>query len=65
MVKCPHCKVELINTDSINSEYAGDSYFDSMIGECPECKKVFRWTEQYKFFGISEFEEDEEGVIYV
>ena len=58
MVECPYCKVELIDIESVDSELYGDSYFDHMLGDCPKCEKVYRWIEQYKFFGIDEFEED-------
>lgn len=63
MVKCPRCNCELSNIDTVNSEYTGDSYFDYMLGDCPKCSTVYRWTEQYKFYGISDFEVEEEGAV--
>ena len=47
---CPYCNVELIGDDVYDSEiYDNNTFISSIFGECPQCKRDFRWEEVYKY----------------
>ena len=57
--RCPYCDVMLEFDDSLDSEYDGGKYFDTVIGHCPVCEKSFRWREVYLYDRVEEIEEME------
>lgn len=57
--RCPHCDVMLEFDDSLDSEYDGGKYIDTIIGHCPVCEKSFRWKEVYLYDRVEEVEEME------
>ena len=58
---CPYCNVELIGDDMFDSEVYDDTFVSGIFGECPQCKRDFRWEEVYKYShceNLMEVEED-------
>lgn len=59
--KCPNCGTELVNYECINTEWASDTYYDTVTANCPYCGKAYVWTDIYKLqesIDIKEMKED-------
>ena len=54
---CPHCNVELKTSDIFDSEIYGDTFISGNFGECPQCKRDFRWEEIFKYSHCENLEE--------
>lgn len=48
-MKCPNCGNEFYATDSIDTEYYDNKYYESVFGRCPNCRKAYKWKEVYVF----------------
>lgn len=57
---CPHCAVELDFTEHIDSYDNGDAIICVARGQCPECKKWFRWEDVYVLHSFQNVEEEED-----
>lgn len=48
-MKCPNCGAEVKATDTINTEWYHNKYYDYVEGTCEYCESSFTWTEVYTF----------------
>ena len=48
---CPHCDIELSKIDSVDWAHEDDICWVDYIGECPTCKRQYRWTQIYSMSG--------------
>ena len=46
---CPNCKDIVRATDTIDTEWYDNKYYDLVEGTCPNCGKRWSWTEVYIF----------------
>ena len=56
MVNCPKCGRPLY-TETFDSEFEDDTYYDYNWACCDWCNKAWKWTNIYKFFDATEMEE--------
>lgn len=57
-VKCPRCNKEIEYIDNYDSETYDDVHYEFVWGECPKCKRRYKWTECFKFDSIQDLEEE-------
>lgn len=57
---CPNCNVELEFVDCPDGEMREDFVVNNNYGECPQCKKVFKWEDFYKYSHWDNLEEVKE-----
>ena len=57
-MKCPNCSGIVREVDTLDSEYFGNKYYDTVEGICSKCGKIWRWKEVYTF----DHYEDIEGI---
>ena len=60
-MKCPNCGEVVRAIDTLDSDYYGDSYYDSVEGTCPNCGKSWRWLEVFTFDHCEQIEEIKEN----
>lgn len=58
---CPNCKNEVYAVDTVDTEYLGNSYYDTVEGVCQTCGKIWRWIEVFTFDHVENIEEIEEN----
>lgn len=61
---CPNCGEIFTAADSIDTDWDHGKYYDTVIGVCPNCLKIYRWTEVFAYayaydINIEEIKEDE------
>ena len=61
IMKCPNCNSELINYECIDTEWEGNTYYDTVTAVCSKCNKVYIWTDVYKLHESIDFRELKEG----
>lgn len=47
--KCPYCEYELDSINVINSEEYSKTTVYHFMGECPICRRGYKWDETYKW----------------
>ena len=57
--KCPICDEELTWDFEDDYDIGDDFVILSCHGNCPKCKKYFKWTETYTYKCYDDLEEDE------
>lgn len=51
-MKCPHCMVELETDDCVDMDLvSNDKIKREIVGHCPECKREYQWSEEYRYTG--------------
>lgn len=58
---CPNCGVDVRAEETIDNEWRDNGYYDRVEGVCPNCKKIWKWTEVYTWsydIDIEEITED-------
>lgn len=55
---CKVCGTTMQNFEGFDSEYTGETHYESVRAYCPKCKKYYRWIEVFTFSHCEEFEED-------
>ncbi len=48
-MKCPNCGGIVRAVDTLDTEYYGNSYYDSVEGVCPDCGVTWQWVEVFTF----------------
>ncbi len=57
-MKCPNCGCSNLRAvDTLDTECDGDSYYDFVEGDCPDCHKLWRWVEVFTFDRYENIEE--------
>lgn len=56
---CPICSVPL-NVDLYQTEYSNHTYYDYLIGECPQCGRTYSWEEVFSFDHVQNFKMEKE-----
>lgn len=46
---CPNCNNYVGASDTIDTEWCDNKYYDNVEGVCPKCGKMWNWTEVYIF----------------
>lgn len=59
--KCCNCGADLINYECVETEYFGDTYYDTVTADCPQCNKIYTWTDVYKLCESIDFREIKGG----
>ena len=47
-MKCPNCGETITNSETLNTEWYHNKYYDYLAGTC-ECGKIYTWTEVYEY----------------
>lgn len=53
---CPKCGEVLIE-EIYETSFDNDTYIDFSVGDCPKCRKTFRWETKYTLEGVENFQE--------
>lgn len=56
-MKCPNCGNYIHAVDTLDTEYDDGSYYDVVVGTCPDCGKSWRWAEVFTFDHYENVEE--------
>lgn len=48
MLNCPNCNT-VFTGEVVSSDWALNTYYDYIVGTCPECKHRFIWTDVFKY----------------
>ena len=59
--KCCNCGAELTNYECIDTEWYDDTYYATVTANCPQCNKMYVWTDVYKLHKSIDFREMKEG----
>ena len=59
--KCCNCGADLINYEYVDTEWYGDTYYDTVTTDCPQCNKTYMWTDVYRLHESIDFKEIKRG----
>lgn len=54
---CPNCGEIFTAVETIDTDWISGKYYDKVIGVCPNCFNIYRWTEVFIYAYDTDIEE--------